>query len=92
MLQLKDGRTFIIAEAGTAHAAPNAAKSVAKALRLVKAAANTGVDAIKFQWFTWPGIEGHINEEPVRVPMKQSMFCWIDGDEARLPRWQASII
>lgn len=49
----------------------------ANALRLVGAAKQTGADAVKFQWFT-----DEVDE--------QSMFCWIDDDDERAPRWRQS--
>lgn len=68
-------RCFVIAEAGTAHA-DEIGMRLSKAIHLVDQAALVGVDAIKFQWFF--------------NPTPETMFCWIDGDEVRAPRWQAS--
>lgn len=83
-LPLKQGRTFIIAEAGTNHADLNTEKRFAKALEYVETAANCGADAVKFQWF-WTGIDNYI-------PLQKDMFCWLDGDEARAPTWRASVM
>lgn len=77
MLDLKDGRCFVIAEAGTAHAGAEEHR-LFRALDLVDAAANGRADAVKFQWF--------------HNPNPDTMFCWIDGDEARAPRWHASFM
>jgi N-acetylneuraminate synthase len=70
-------RAFVIAEAGTAHAAPNPQDRLPKALRYVEAAAKAGADAVKFQWFS-------------QLIGSSTMFCWIDGDELRSNRWLAS--
>ena len=45
---------------------------------LVEAAADAGADAIKFQIFN--------------APVKDDMFCWIDGDEKRIGRWEDSAL
>lgn len=47
-----------------------------KAISYVHAAMTVGADTIKFQIFS---------DKPMG-----SMFCWIEGDEARLPRWEYS--
>ena len=47
--------------------------SLEKALDYVDAAIIAGADAVKFQIFD--------------APTKESMFCWIDGDEERSQRW-----
>lgn len=73
-------RCFVIAEAGTAHAAWDYGARFDKAMRYVKAAAWAGADAVKFQWFTPSAGAGDYGD----------MFCWIDGDEARAPRWRLS--
>lgn len=87
-LNLKDGRAFIVAEAGTAHADPEPARRFRKALDLVSAAANAGADAVKFQWFA-----GSMPEEDQHNPdIFSDMFCWLPGDEQRQMRWQASIM
>lgn len=67
--------TTIIAEAGTCHAGPQAQR-LGNAMRYVDAAHKAGADAIKFQIFHRPSAE--------------TMFCWMDGDDARSPRWFAS--
>lgn len=77
-LPLKEGRCFVIAEAGTAHADPRPHRRFEKAMRLVEAAAGAGADAVKFQWFWRPGLG--------------SMFCWIAGDSLRQWRWYQSIM
>jgi sialic acid synthase SpsE len=74
-LNLNDDRCFVIAEAGTAHAGIEKDRK-RKAMSLVESAARAGVDAVKFQWF--------------HNPNPDTMFCWIDGDEVRAPRWRAS--
>jgi len=76
-------RAFVIAEAGTAHAAPNPQDRLPKALRYVEAVAKAGADAVKFQWF-WAKGSGVLDD------LKEDMFCWIDGDERRGRRWLAS--
>jgi len=52
------------------------AGSVDKAVDYVCAAALSGANAIKFQIFD--------------NPTKETMFCWIDGDEERSARWHES--
>jgi len=69
--------TFIIAEAGTAHADADPQMRLAKALRYVDAAARAGADAVKFQLFAEPNLA-------------EDMFCWIDGDAERAVRWSES--
>lgn len=66
----------IIAEAGTCHADPNPHRRLAKALRYVEVAARARADFVKFQMFA--------------DPIRDDMFCWIDGDAAREPRWRES--
>lgn len=66
----------IIAEAGTCHADPDPSRRLAKALRYVRAAAGARADFVKFQMFA--------------DPIRDDMFCWIEGDEAREPRWRES--
>lgn len=78
-------RAFVIAEAGTAHANPCREARLRKALELVDAAASAGADAVKFQWF-WQ----YDGANP--LPLRDDMFCWFAGDEARLPRWLASVM
>lgn len=77
-------RAFIVAEAATGHSDIDPAKRFGKAMRLVEAAAKAGADAVKFQWF-WTGIDNYVD-------LQGNMFCWIDGDEARAPRWRASVL
>ena len=74
MLDLRE--PFVIAEAGTCHAGETMLARYRRAVEYVDAAADCGADAIKFQMFVCPAHVG--------------MFCWIDGDEARAPRWEAS--
>lgn len=50
--------------------------SVDAAKVLVDKAVNAGCDVVKFQAFD--------------NPSKESMFCWIEGDEERVERWQKS--
>ena len=69
-------RPFIIAEAGTCHAAKDFQSRQDLMLGYIKAATDIGVDAIKFQLF--------------KTPIKEDMFCWIDGDEERSKRWAQS--
>lgn len=69
-------RAYIIAEAGTCHAAMNGTDAYHKALIYVLAAAKAGADAVKFQMFN--------------APTYDNMFCWMDGDEERAVRWCAS--
>ncbi len=79
MLDLKSrDRCFIIGEAGTCHAGINVADRYHRALSYIEDAAEAGADAIKFQWF--------------RNPTPETMFCWIEGDEARAPRWRQSAL
>jgi len=53
--------------------------SVKRAYTLVGAAHRAGADSVKFQWFT-PTVS------------KESMFCWMDGDEDRVERWRQSAL
>lgn len=82
MYRLGEGFATIIAEAGTAHADPRPHRRLEKALALVETAHRAGADAIKFQWFYEEG----------DCTIRSSMFCQFPGDEARIPRWQASIM
>lgn len=68
-------RCFVIAEAGTAHMG-----RMTRAMELVEAASLAGADAIKFQWFKWP----------INPNAGGDMFCWLEGDEKRSPRWCVS--
>lgn len=67
---------FIIAESGTCHADHNHIRKFGRALEYVHAAKKAGANAIKFQMFD--------------DPTKETMFCWIDGDENRNHRWHES--
>lgn len=69
---------FVIAEAGTCHAAVWKPKRLPLALKYVEAAAKAGASAIKFQMFN--------------PPIKDDMFCWIGGDEKRSARWLDSAL
>ena len=76
-------KPFIIAEAGTCHAAPHLEQRFASAMDYVMAAKKAGADAVKFQMFN----EGLL-PYAVGLPwLRQDMFCWIDGDEHRCERW-----
>lgn len=79
MLDLsKRDRCFLIAEAGTCHAHDNIGERRTLAHRYVAAAADAGADCVKFQMFN--------------DPIHDDMFCWIDGDEEREPRWSLSVL
>jgi sialic acid synthase SpsE len=69
-------RTFIIAEAGTCHASNDPEFRFRRAMKYVHAAVRAGADSIKFQIFNDPNPD--------------TMFCWIEGDEARAGRWRQS--
>ena len=69
-------KAFIIAEAGTCHADDSPAQRFSTAIDYVFAAFDAGADAIKFQMFDNPN--------------KDTMFCWLDGDEERSERWKES--
>ena len=53
--------------------------SVKRAYVLAYEAYKAGADSVKFQWFT-PTVS------------KESMFCWMDGDEDRVERWRQSAL
>ena len=69
-------KTFVIGEAGTCHAHDDPDQRYLLAMDYVYAAFAANADAIKFQIFD--------------NPTKETMFCWIDGDEERSPRWHQS--
>lgn len=71
-------RAYIIAEAGTCHVHPDPVWRYRRACEYVAAARLTGADAVKFQMFA--------------APIRDDMFCWIEGDEARSERWSASAL
>lgn len=50
--------------------------SVERAVLYIQEAYKAGADAVKFQVFDQPGPD--------------TMFCWIEGDETRAPRWRVS--
>jgi N-acetylneuraminate synthase len=71
-------RCFVIAEAGTCHANRDPEARFRRAMKYTHAAVRARADAIKFQMFDDPSPE--------------TMFCWIDGDEARSMRWRQSVL
>lgn len=75
-LSFPEGRAFVIAEAGTNHAAPNYNDRLSRALSYVAAAAQAKADAVKFQILLFPF----------------DLFCPFPGDEARQPRWVDSVL
>lgn len=77
-------RCFVIAEAGTCHAG-----NLGKAMSYVRAA--NGADCIKFQMFNVPHYRS-VTNKLCTENIKQDMFCWIEGDEAREPRWNNSVM
>lgn len=68
--------TYIIAEAGTNHAHPNYSERIQRVIDLIKAAARTGANAVKFQAF--------FPDEP--------LFCPLPGDDRRRARWDESYL
>ncbi len=74
----KRDRCFVIAEAGTCHAHDDPGERRTIAHLYVGAAADAGADCVKFQMFN--------------DPIRDDMFCWIDGDEEREPRWRDSAL
>jgi sialic acid synthase SpsE len=68
--------TYIIAEAGTSHAHPDAFRRYALAVKHVVLASEAGADAVKFQMFT--------GYEPI--------FCPLPGDEVRQFRWMQTFL
>lgn len=79
MLELEGrDRCFVVAEAGTCHACPSSDERFERAMRYVAAAHDVGADCVKFQMFN--------------DPIRDDMFCWIDGDEERAPRWLDSVM
>jgi N-acetylneuraminate synthase len=71
-------RAFVIAEAGTCHANRDPEARFRRAMKYTHAAVRARADAVKFQLF-WD-------------PNPDTMFCWIDGDEARAARWRQSAL
>jgi len=65
---------YVIAEAGTNHAHPDPAERIARAQSLIGAAQRAGANAVKFQAF----FDG------------EELFCPLEGDEKRWPRWRDS--
>lgn len=70
-------RAFIIAEAGTNHAATNMHDAFRNAMTYVLRAHEAKADAIKFQWFDKSNAE---------------LFCPLPGDKQRWPRWSDSCL
>ena len=70
-------RCFIIAEAGTNHAATNMHDAFKNAMTYVLRAREAKADAIKFQWFDKSNAE---------------LFCPLPGDKQRWPRWADSYL
>lgn len=81
MLNLPKDRAFIIAEAGTCHAAPLADDRFAKAMNCVFAAFNAGVDCVKFQMFDNTELFCPYPGDEQRKPR------W-DDSELNLDQWQ----
>ena len=69
-------KACIIAEAGTCHAHKKEGLRLFGAMKYIDGAKEAGADAIKFQMFDYPAPD--------------TMFCWIDGDSDRSPRWKDS--
>lgn len=76
-LELTD-KAFVIAEAGTCHAAGDPDFRFRRAMKYLHAGARAGVSAIKFQLF--------------HDPSPETMFCWMPGDEERSGRWRQSVL
>jgi len=68
--------TYIIGEAGTAHAGTNRQHTLGKALSLVDDANVAGADAVKFQLFV----------------SNEKLFCPLSGDEGRWKRWNDTLL
>ena len=74
-LVLPQDRAWIIAEAGTNHAATSREDAFKNAMTYVLRAKEAKADAVKFQWFDVAGGD---------------LFCPLDGDHWRWPRWRDS--
>ena len=76
MLTLPTDRCFVVAEAGTNHASPQPDDRFKNAMTYVLRAKEAKADSIKFQWFD--------------LESSEALFCPLDGDHWRWPRWRDS--